>query len=337
MTNENVRMADIAKALGVSTVAVSKALRDQKGVSEALRARVKALAEEWGYRSPSQVRQLSGKAGYTIGALISARYLDSNESFYWRLYQEVNAQAMRKESFMLLETLSNEDARLHKLPKLIAEGRVDGLIVIGKPPGDYAAFLKKSWQKAMVFLDFYDPDAEVDSVISNSFYGAYQLTDYLIRHGHRLIGYVGTLLATDSITDRYFGYRKAILEYNIPMRREWLLDDRDLATGANTELPFPPEMPTAFVCNCDFIAGMLIRVLRKSGYRVPEDVSVTGFDNYLPPGMCDIGITTYSVNLREMAHSAVRMLLRRLDGDKSRPFMQIIDGQLFVRESVCTL
>ena len=60
-------------------------------------------------------------------------------------------------------------------------------------------------------------------------------------------------------------------------------------------------MPTAFVCNCDLAASYLIRKLENEGYRVPEDVSVVGFDNFLYPGLCDIGITTYEVDISEMA------------------------------------
>ena len=77
-------------------------------------------------------------------------------------------------------------------------------------------------------------------------------------------------------------------------------------------LTLPDDMPTAFVCNCDLSAGMLINKLRQNGYRVPEDVSVVGYDNYIYPGICDIGITTYEVDLGEMAKRTVKVLLSKL-------------------------
>ncbi len=330
----NVRMSDLARQLNISTVAVSKALNDQKGVSEELRSRVKALAEELGYRSPAQVRRLQGKTDYNIGVLIATHYLENTDSFYWKLYQEVTARAMKKDCFVLLELLSNEDAMHHRLPKLITENKADGLIIIGKPPFDYARALKDSWHKPIIYLDFYDSDISADSVLSNGFYGSFLLTQHLIERGHRHIGFVGTLCATDSINDRYLGYTKAMLEHDLPIRQEWVLPDRDLHTGMMTPIPLPSRLPTAFVCNCDFTAATLVEQLKKLGYRVPMDISVVGFDNYPPPGMKSLGVTTYSVDLYEMAHIAVRAVLKRITGDPWKQGMHITDGHLIDNGSV---
>jgi DNA-binding LacI/PurR family transcriptional regulator len=162
------------------------------------------------------------------------------------------------------------------------------------------------------------------------------LTNHLLSLGHREIGYVGTLLSTASITDRYLGYTKALMEQSIPVRHEWVVDDRD-AEGMNIEIRLPEPMPTAFVCNCDHAAALLIRKLRESGYRVPQDISVVGFDNYLMPGLCDIGITTYAVDISEMARAAVRILLNKLTGQPYRPGLQMTDGYIIEKESARAL
>lgn len=85
-----VKLADIAEQVGVSTVTVSKALSGQKGVSEEMREKIKNLAEELGYRSPSETKRQSAEKQYNIGVLIQEVYLDKYNSFYWRMYQEVN-------------------------------------------------------------------------------------------------------------------------------------------------------------------------------------------------------------------------------------------------------
>ena len=133
---------------------------------------------------------------------------------------------------------------------------------------------------------------------------------YLYRMGHRKIAYVGTLLATEGITDRYFGYQKALLELGLEQKKEWVLDDRHIETGkidTVNMLQIPKDMPTAFVCNCDLTASFLIKKLKDNGYRVPEDIPVVGFDNYLHPGLSDIQITTHEVDLKEMANSVAIM------------------------------
>lgn len=336
--NKNsVRMADIAKELHISTVAVSKALNNQKGVSEELRQQVKELAKSMGYHSPAQLRRMQGKTGYNIGVLIPTQYLGSNDAFYWKLYQEVTARAMKKDCFVLLEMLSNEDAQAKHLPKLITEDKADGLIIIGKPPFDYAKMLKKAWQKPIVYLDFYDSDIHADSVLSNSFYGSFLLTQHLVEMGHRQIGFVGTLLATDSITDRYLGFTKCMLENELSIRSEWILPDRDRQTGALVPFALPQEIPTAFVCNSDYTAGMLMLHLEKQGYRVPEDISVVGFDNHQIPGLLSVGLTTYAVDLHEMAHMAVKAMLKRLMKEPWKQGMHITDGELIIKNSVRNL
>ena len=75
------------------------------------------------------------------------------------------------------------------------------------------------------------------------------------------------------------------------------------------------NMPTAFVCNSDLTASMVINQLEEQGYRVPEDFSVVGFDNYLFPGLCDVEITTYEVDIREMANKAIHVLLKKSAGN----------------------
>jgi DNA-binding LacI/PurR family transcriptional regulator len=326
------KMSDIARELGISTVAVSKALSGQKGVSEGLRARIRRLADDMGYQSPADLRHNRQAAGSNIGVLIPKRYLDSHETFYWKLYQEVVGIAKQKECFTLLEVLEDSDAMQHHLPKLALENRVDGMIIIGKPINGYAAMLRERWPKPVVFLDFYDADISADSVISNGFFGSYMVTNHLLSLGHRAIGFVGTLLTTASITDRYLGYSKALMEQNIPVRPEWVVDDRD-AEGMNLDIRLPSPMPTAFVCNCDYIAALLIKKLREKGFRVPEDISVAGFDNYLMPGLCDIGITTYAVDIPEMARMAVRILLNKLTGQPYRTGLQMTEGYLVEKES----
>ncbi|MBQ7775425.1 MAG: LacI family DNA-binding transcriptional regulator [Lachnospiraceae bacterium] len=330
-----VTMSDIAEKLNISTVTVSKALANQKGVSEEMREKIKSLADDMGYKYTTKDKDF-GKS-YNMGVLVSKRYLDSSDSFYGKMCQEITAKAMEKGSFTLLEFIQEEEERKGKLPKLIRENKIDGLIVVGKPGFDYAKMLEKTVKKPMVFLDFYDADLRTDSVIANSYLGAYMLTKYLIKAGHREIAYVGTLLVTDSITDRYLGYVRAMMEHNLPVEPQWLINDRDFETGLMElyrEIKLPEKMPTAFVCNCDYIASILIKTLKERGYRVPEDVSVVGFDNYLYPWLCDIGITTYEVNIPEMSRKAVETLYNRLEGIEDGLKVSTVPGRLVEKDSV---
>ena len=335
-----VKLADIAERVGVSTVTVSKALSGQKGVSEEVREKIRSIAEELGYQQPSAARKSQNHKNFNIGILISERFLVKYESFYWQMYQSVATRATAKECFTMLEVIGKAEEENRKMPKLVQERKVDGIIVIGKMMDAYLQQLNTEAGIPVIYLDYYNGREASDSVISNSYYGTYELTYYLYRMGHRKIAYVGTLLATESITDRYFGYQKALLELGLEQKKEWVLDDRHIETGeidTVNMLQIPNDMPTAFVCNCDLTASFLIRKLKDNGYRVPEDISVVGFDNYLYPGLSDIQITTYEVDLEEMAKKTVHNMISKISNDNYKPGIHIVKGHMVLKESVAQI
>ena len=334
---KTVKMSDIAERLNISVVTVSKALSDQKGVSEEMREKIKALAQDMGYKYVAPIKDKERGKSYNIGVLVSKYYMDSSENFYVKMCQEVAAKATQRGCFAFLEFIQEDDEREGRLPKLITEDKIDGVIVVGKPQHDYARILEETLDKPMLFLDFYDTELHADAVVTDNYLGAYKLAKYLIHEGHKNIGFVGTLMVTDSITDRDMGYVKAMMEHNIAVDTKWLIKDRAYKSGQMqlyAELELPERLPTAFVCNCDYTASTLIKTLEKCGKHVPEDVSVVGFDNYLHPGLCDIGITTYEVNIGEMAKKAVEIIYNRLAGAESESRVSTVEGRLVERDSV---
>lgn len=334
---KSVRLADIAKKAGVSVVTVSKALSGQKGVSEAMRAKIKALANEMGY-TPVHAPQGGKAKSYTIGVVTFERYFAKFASFYWKMYQELTTQAVKQNCFSMLEVIAGFDEDGLSRPRLLEEERVDGVIVIGKPKKDYLKMLYQNKKVPMVFLDFYDDEVVVDSVISASFYGMYRMTEYLIKNGHTDIAFVGTLMYTESITDRYFGYCKALMEHGIEQRPEWVINDReytDGVAGMNYKIPFPEDnMPTAFVCNNDVTAYALIKQLEEKGYRVPEDISVVGYDDYLYAEFGDSRITTYSVDVGAMTRVALTYMVKRIENFAINANVHVVSGKLIERSTV---
>ena len=335
-----VKLADIAERVGVSTVTVSKALSGQKGVSEEVREKIHSIAKELGYQQPSAARKSQNHKNFNIGILISERFLVKYESFYWQMYQAVATRATAEECFTMLEVIGKAEEENGRMPKLVQERKVDGIIVIGKMMDAYLQHLNTEAGIPVIYMDYYNGREASDSVISNSYYGTYELTYYLYRMGHRKIAYVGTLLAMESITDRYFGYQKALLELGLEQKKEWVLDDRHIETGeidTVNMLQIPKDMPTAFVCNCDLTASFLIKKLKDNGYRVPEDISVVGFDNYLYPGLSDIQITTYEVDLEEMARRAIHNMISKISNENYKPGIHIVEGHMVLKESVAQI
>ncbi len=334
---KSVRLKDIADKIGVSTVTVSKALSGQKGMSEELREKILALANDLGYvPSVSHKNDFSNKS-YTIGVLISENYMSEYSSFYTKMHQQVSQIAMEKGCFTMLEVVSVENEKEKVIPRLIEEKKVDGIVVVGRLDECYLRRIKDEIGIPMIFLDFCNHTGDEDAVVSDSYNGAYCLTNYLFEMGHKDIAFVGTILASGAITDRYMGYSKSLLEHGQPFREDWIIADRDLEIGtmdAGKFFKLPKDMPTAFVCNCDMAASMLIKKLKEEGYKVPEDISVVGYDNYLFPGLCDIKITTYGVDTYEMGRNAVLNLIRKISGERYRQGIMILEGHMVEGESV---
>lgn len=326
-----VTLMDIAKACNTSNVTVSKALTDKKGVSDELRRKIKQVAEEMGYVGP---RTSTARDNRMVGVLIPERFYNPNGSFYWALYNDLVSRFKEINYFCLIETLSQANEENLVLPKLVTEDKITSLISLGQISSTYIGKLKDRISP-VVLLDYYTVEHDLDCVITNGFGGGYELTSYLIKLGHKKIGFIGTVKSTTSIFDRYMGYMKAMIENGLEVKQEWIIEDRDKQTY--TELEFPDTLPTAFVCNCDETAFMAIRQLDKMGLSVPEDISIVGYDNYLISEISRPSITTVNVDSEQMAAEAVRCLIERIN-DPDKPTETVnISGKLIEKESAKAL
>lgn len=333
-----VKMIDIAQKLGVSVVTVSNALGGRDGVGEEMRKKICDTADEMGY-IPSNTKNerrkhIIQKLGKNVGILTAERFIGDRGTFYWELTANISNNLSKLNICTIYECLKNENENTGNLPNMISENKVDGVIVIGQLHRNYIDVLSRI-EIPLLFVDFYDSRYSVDSVNSDSYNGSYMLTDYLVKMGHKKIGFIGTLNTTSSINDRYLGYLKCIIENDLEQRRDWLIDDRGGEYSLlYTDIDFPSEMPTAFVCNCDETAFRVISALRSKGVRVPEDISVVGFDNYTVSNICIPTITTVEVDIKKMADVSVEIMEKKLlDTDYSEG-RRVISGNLIIKNSV---
>ena len=165
-------------------------------------------------------------------------------SFYWEMYQQVIYAAARRNSVTMFEEINENATDAGNLPRILSEGEVDGVFIIGWFSKSYIQKIVKESKGPVVLLDFYDREFACDAVLSNNYVGMYKITRYLLEHGHRDIAFVGSVGMNDNIMDRYFGYRKGLAEWGIPVRKEWVLEDRNIRTG-EMRVELPERRPTA--------------------------------------------------------------------------------------------
>ena len=332
-----VKMLDIANKLGVSVVTVSNALAGRDGVSEQMRAKICETAEKMGYK-PSNTKNerkkaLIPKIGKNVGILTAERFVGARGTFYWELTANISNRLSQLNVCTIYECVKSESEKEGILPNMVTENKVDGIIVIGQVRRSFIDKLSKI-QIPLIFVDFYDNRYNIDSINSDSYNGGYIITDYLVEMGHKKIGFFGTLNATSSINDRYLGYLKCIMENQLEFRDEWVIGDRDERGILHSKIDFPADMPTAFVCNCDETAFRVISALKSKGIRVPEDISVVGYDNYTVSSICIPPITTVEVDISKMAEVSVDIMAKKLMDPSYTEGRRIISGRLIIKNSV---
>lgn len=334
MIKKTVTMSDIAKVMNVSTVTVSKALGDREGVSDELRERIKQKATEMGYRIHTGGHGAKDGLTYNIGIIVARHFISDASAFYWIMYRYIVELLQKQNYYGMLEVVDDDSSA--EIPNSVMDKKVDGLIVLGQFSDSYIDKLMSHYIPT-VFLDFYGSREDAETVLSDSFYGAYMLTSHLISCGHRRIGFLGSVSSTSSIADRYLGYYKALIEHRIPLRQDWVINDRSNESDIYPTFSLPQDMPTAFVCNCDETAYKLVNQLKAAGYNVPDDISVVGYDNHIYSTICSPRLTTIDVNSRAMSGEAVDIILHKIRDGNYKRGRTLVTGKLIRRESVKNL
>ncbi len=335
---KDVKLKNVADALGISVVSVSNALGGKRGVSEALRERVFECAKQMGLdvsiygkgEEKKKERTLLPESA-TIGVVVSERYISIGTSFYWEMYQKTACEAAKKGAITMLE-IADDDNEMYS-PQMIARKEVDGLIVIGPMREVFLKRLLKEATCPVVFMDQQISDCRYSSVLSGNYYGMYRSTRELVKAGHKEIGFIGALEDSRNIIDRYYGYKKCMRESGLKINRQWLISD-GTAGKTRSEIVLPEELPTAFACCGDFSAGLLYDKLKERGLRVPEDISLASYDDYLQDHELSGKLTSYHVDIEHMAKCAIKLVLREMVDPSAAGVIYEVDSYVVCRSSI---
>lgn len=330
---KDVKLEDIANRLGVSIVTVSNALKGKKGVSDTMRSRILETAESMGYQvQKTEEKQESNT--YMIGVAVAERYVKEFPSFYMDIYKYVAQETTRKGSLTVLEIVKERKETDFEAADIFSGVSIDGIILIGQMKKEYIEKMRESCKVPVVCVDYYDIDGDMDYVVTDGYNGMFQMTERLVKLGYRSFQFVGTPQATRNIMDRYMGYCKALEIYGLKSQQQNLLHDRrSKGYDYHLDVEVPEKLPEVFVCNCDKIAKTLIEKLAQKGIRVPEDVGVSGFDNFHAKIHDNLTLITYENDGKLIAQVSVNTLLRRLSG-KDAEGIRIVEGKLIEGNTV---
>ena len=348
-----VTLKDVAERAKVSQSVVSTVLNERQNgifVSEGTRLNVLAAAAHLGYtprhraqppiRKPGARRYGPAAEPHLVGVLLGRRFGGSlfTDTFYG-INETLAAQGYHP---LVLDTYADT---YQKAAEKEAEGlryaRANGFagVVLWHEGGHANVDLIQTLQAEIpvVAIDRRVPNIALDFVGTDNLQGAYEATQHLIAQGHTRIAHLTCMETTEAAADRLRGYQQALrdagLEFN-PRDLILLQDGGRRLDPAQMRLLFGGAgAPTAVFLLADFWAPPLVTELRRLGLRVPEDVALVGFDDVVPPGLDDLGLTTMAQDFDGIGKTAGSLILRRM-ADPSAAFVsEVFPARLVVRRS----
>jgi LacI family transcriptional regulator len=334
-----VKISDIAMQSGVSVAAVSLALNNKPGVSKATRARILEIASELGYPLSAAAAQFKNNQLTTIGMVVKTDpdITPQANPFYSKIIVGIEDVCRRDGINLLFATLPvDKDNRPVEVPQLLFNGSVDGLLLVGTFVDKTISSMSSQRMPPIVLVDGYSDTESFDTVISDNFRAAYQAVTYLIEKGHRHIGLVGSEPnCYPSLKERRNGYLRALKENGIS--HVYTVDFNINHSHGYDEtvslLKTHPEISALFCVNDD-VGSAAIRAVQDQGKRVPEDISIIGYDDTYIAVNTRPALTTMHVDTLAMGRAAVHLLSLRMDNPESARMTLTTHTTLVERESV---
>lgn len=331
MEQTSVTLADVARLAGVSKVTVSKTLNNSGRISQETRERVLKAARDLGYTVNYAARSLRGGRtnllGMVVPELVSPYFTDVARA----AAEAATAQGLDLGVF----TTSRDQKREQERIGMLQGGLADGLLIV--VPSDSASFLS-SLEKSkipVVLINHFGARTHLPTVCADNYHGARAAVEHLLAHGHQRIGFVTGARESTQAQERLRAYRDTLgargpLDENL-IREGNFTQRRGFEAGQ--ELLALPEPPTAIFAASDATAFGVMDAIKDRGLRIPDDVSLVGFDDVLAASQTHPTLTTVSHPITEMNETAVRLICEMLDGKDHTDTRIEFESHLVVRQS----
>lgn len=333
-----VTIKDMADMLGLSTTTVSNVIHGKTSeVSQRTVERVEKLLEEYEYVPNISARSLTQNCSKIIGVAIKCRK-DKYENiiadpFFGELLGAIEAEVRAQGYYIMLYTAED----ILEILRNVLTWNVDGLILVGMLHDDFVQ-VKSRYKKPMVLIDSYAP-REVMKYVNIGLEdekGIYDMTCYLLDQGHRSIAFLAdNMEGVDYI--RYKGHQRAMEVYGFQAQEKDLIiihPGMMEQESSLREIWQRSKNYTAFMCCSDYYAAILMAYLRDHGVRIPEDLSITGFDDNLISRIVRPALTTVGQDVTRKGRLSVEYLLSMIHGSDPPEWDIKLPVELVVRDSV---
>lgn len=327
-------MKDIAKLAGVSTSTVSHVINKTRFVSEEISERVNNAAKELNYYAPSALaRSLKVNRTKTIGMLVTT----STNPFFGEVVKGVERSCYQKGYSLILCNTEGDNERMRQSINTLLQKRVDGLILMCSLEGERIDVFERYPDIPVVVMDWGPMLFTSDKIQDNSLRGGYLAAKYLIDCGHTEIGCITGPLIKHQAQMRYEGYKRAMNEAGLEFNANWIIESDFECEGgyqAFKKMAQRGALPSSIFVSNDMMAMGVINAANELDIKVPDDLSIIGYDDIHIAKFMSPSLTTIHQPKYRLGQAAVETLVRKLD-DKSNDAQVVqLEPTLVVRNSV---
>lgn len=303
------KIKDIASALNVSAATVSLALNNKDGISVKTQKKIIGFANTIGYAPHTNSKNIRFVIYKSPAKIIN------NLSFFSQIIEGIESESHRN-GYNLIVSYIYEGKENNKVMNIINHNLADGLIILATEmvKDDFKIF--ENTGMPTVILDNYFVGVDIDTVIINNVQGAYDAVSFLLDLGHKDIGYLHGSTNINNFIERKKGLLEALSDRGLTLRSDSIFNLDSTINGAYKDMCLAilsnQKLPSAFFADNDVIAFGAIKALQECGIRIPEDISIVGFDNIPFCEALNPGLTSVSVYKRSMGIIAVQRLLEKI-------------------------
>lgn len=337
---EKATIRDVAAAAGVSAATVSYILNGKKKVSEETKNAVLDVIKQLEYVPDLNARGLSRKDTRLVGVVVPQTEPGSTlmfrNSFYSEILGSIEFHARQHGYHVLISATDVTQDYLN----LIRERNLDGVIIIGTYENEFLSQLKQL-EVPVVLVDSYCKSDWFHEIRIDDENSSYQAVNYILEAGHRNVALVSGILHENGVMKKRFkGYKEALKEYGIPFRREYVFEGAvDYESGVDIARNIAGSYKdiTAVAATADIFAVGLLKGFYEAGIKIPEDISVIGFDDLEISSYLTPGLTTMKQQIYVKGERAIDLLVQNINNPQMPKVQEILPVKLVVRESVKAL
>jgi len=324
---------DVARAAGVAASTVSRYLNGKLNVSPATEAKVLGAVAELGYVPNAAGRNLARGRSGVIGFVVP----EISNPYFGTIADHVVEAVEPHGRLVLLCSHRSQSAKQSSYIDLLATGAIDGMLYLGSFRSNERLAVAIADGLPVVVVD--EPIAglpPVSTVVMDDYAGGYQATSYLVALGHRRIAFVSGPDELGSVQERFRGYRDALAKGGIDTEDQVRLSGQfteQFGMSALPHLQAAAEPPTAAFVASDYIALGVLSAAEAHGIRVPDDLSIVGFDDIRFAQYVRPRLTTIRSPVDRLAQTGVELLFERLQDPQAPARTQVLPVELVIRES----